>query len=273
MITFPNAKINLGLHITGLRPDGYHEIETIFYPVSIRDALEVIESETTKLNVSGTVSLECRNDDNLVMKAYRLMAANYAFVRPVDIYLKKAIPSGAGLGGGSSDAAFMLKLINDLYECGATSDELEEIAATIGADCPFFIRNKPVLATGMGNIFESTAVSLKGRCLCLVKPPFTVSTKEAYAGTTPRNPSFRLSELPLLPVCEWRNVLKNDFEETVFRRYPEIGEIKAKLYSLGAEYAAMSGSGSAVFGIFAASTESDFATIFPDYFVWKGMSD
>ena len=246
MICFPNAKINLGLHITGKRPDGYHSIETIFYPIPLTDALEAVISKKTSFKQTG-IKLESLPENNLVMKAYSLMEKKYK-VPPLDIYLKKTIPSGAGLGGGSADAAFTLKLINDLYKCNISVDKLEEMASSIGADCPFFIQNKPVIATGTGNIFKPSGVSLKGYTIYVVKPPITISTKEAYSNVKPHKPDFSLEKLPSLPVKEWSNVLKNDFEQGIFEKHPEIGGIKDKLYSLGAEYAAMSGSGSSVFG-------------------------
>ena len=264
MLYFPNAKINLGLYITGKRSDGYHSIETIFYPIPLCDALEAVKSDETSFTQTG-IKLESSPEDNLVMKAYNLMLKKYK-IPPLEIHLKKAIPSGAGLGGGSADAAFMLKLVNCLCECNIKEDKLENIAASIGADCPFFIHNKPVIATGTGNIFKPSTVSLKGYTIYLIKPPVDVSTKEAYSNVKPKKADFSLKGLAAIPVSEWRDVLKNDFEPSVFDKYPVIGNIKDKLYSIGAEYAAMSGSGSAVFGLF----KKTISPIFPDCFVWKG---
>ena len=264
MICFPNAKINLGLHITGKRPDGYHTIETIFYPIPLTDALEAVKSDKTSFKQTG-IKLDSSPKDNLVMKAYGLMSEKYD-IPQLSIYLRKAIPSGAGLGGGSADAAFTLKLLNDLCECDIPEDKLEKMAASIGADCPFFIRNKPVIATGTGNIFKPCDVSLKGYTIYVVKPPVAVSTKEAYSNVKPRKPEFSLDKLSLLPVSEWKDVLINDFEPSIFEKYPVIGEIKDKLYSMGAEYAAMSGSGSSVFGLF----KNTISPKFSDCFVWKG---
>jgi len=264
MICFPNAKINLGLHITGKRSDGYHTIETIFHPIPLTDALEAVKSKKTSFRMSG-LKLDSLPDENLVMKAHRLMSEKYN-LPPLDIYLKKAIPSGAGLGGGSADAAFALKLINELCECNISEEKLEDIASSIGADCPFFIQNKPVIATGTGNIFKSSDISLKGYIIYVVKPPVAVSTKEAYSNIKPQKPVFSLEKLSSIPVNEWRYVLKNDFEPNVFRKYPVIGKIKDKLYSMGAEYAAMSGSGSSVFGLF----KNTIPLKFTDCFVWKG---
>lgn len=265
MICFPNAKINLGLHITAKRSDGYHNIETIFYPIPLRDALEAVKSEKTSFTQSG-IPLDTTSENNLVMKAYRLMSQEIS-VPTVNIYLKKAIPSGAGLGGGSADAAFLLKLLNQLYENPLPESRLIKMAASIGADCPFFIRNTPVIATGTGDIFKDSDVSLKGYTLYIVKPPVSVATKEAYSTVRPQKPTFSLDKLSSCPVHEWKNVLINDFESVLFEKYPLIGEIKNRLYASGAEYASMSGSGSAVFGLF---KDTVLSVGFADCFVWKG---
>jgi 4-diphosphocytidyl-2-C-methyl-D-erythritol kinase len=250
MICFPNAKINLGLHILSKRPDGYHSIETVFYPVNLCDALEIVPAEKgqTALVQSG-IPVDGKPEDNLVMKAYNLLKKEYDLPE-IAIYLRKQIPFGAGLGGGSSDAAFMLKLLNDFAGLQLSFEQLEEYAGRIGADCPFFIRNKPVFAEGIGTVFSPITVSLDKYHLVLVKPSVSVSTKEAYAQVKPRLPNVPLKELIRLPVNEWRNKLINDFEAGIFAQYPEIGEIKQKLYTEGALYASMSGSGSSVFGIF-----------------------
>lgn len=264
MICFPNAKINVGLHITGKRPDGYHSIETLFYPIPLRDALEVVKSDKTSFTQTG-VPLETVPENNLVMKAYDLMAKSHN-VPTLDIYLKKVIPPGAGLGGGSADAAFMLKLLNELCENPASESDLLKMAESIGSDCPFFIRNTPVIASGTGAIFKASEVSLKGYILYVVKPPISISTKEAYSRVKPKKPEFSLDRLASVPVYEWKNVLFNDFEPSVFDKYPLIGEIKKRFYSLGAEYASLSGSGSAVFGLF----KKEVTGSFTDCFVWKG---
>jgi len=265
MICFPNAKINLGLHVTERRPDGYHNIETIFYPIPLRDALEIVPSDKPSFIQTG-IRLNLLPDDNLVMKAMDTLQQNYA-IPPSDIYLHKAIPFGAGLGGGSSDAAFMLMLINDYLQLGLDRQELETVAATLGADCPFFICNTPVIATGTGNMFEPLPLSLKGYMLCIVKPDVSVSTREAYAAVKPAKPPRALREIIVQPVAEWRSILTNDFEPYAFDRYPVIGSIKNELYAQGAVYASMSGSGSAVFGLF----EKDKELYFPEYFTWKGV--
>jgi 4-diphosphocytidyl-2-C-methyl-D-erythritol kinase len=265
MLCFPNAKINLGLHVTGKRPDGYHNIETIFYPVPLNDALEAVRTTDANSFRQTGLRLNSPDEDNLVMKALRLLSEQYN-IPPLEIHLKKTIPPEAGLGGGSADAAFMLKLANDLCDLKITDHQLEKTAASLGADCPFFIRNTPVIATGKGNIFKPASLSLKNYILYIVKPPVTVSTKEAYAAIHPRRPAFRLDGLASLPVAEWKNVLVNDFERSVFETHPVIGEIKDRLYALGAEYASMSGSGSAVFGLFGRTVSPGFH----DCFVWSG---
>ena len=252
MITYPNAKINLGLNIVEKRPDGYHNLETVFYPINLQDALEVnlMEGEEEfSLKVSG-VPIEGEPENNLVVKAYRLLKKDYPDMPAIDIHMYKHIPTGAGLGGGSADAAFMIKLLNEKFKLNLSNEKMEEYAAILGADCAFFIQNKPVFASGIGNIFEPIQLSLKGYYLVLVKPDIFVSTKDAFAHITPMQPTQSLKEIIRMPVETWRATMKNDFEESVFQKFPEIAAIKDKLYDLGAIYASMSGSGSSVFGIF-----------------------
>jgi 4-diphosphocytidyl-2-C-methyl-D-erythritol kinase len=263
MICFPNAKINIGLSVTGKREDGFHNIETLFYPVPLCDALEIIPSDKLSISQYGSL-LPSDPDDNLAVIAYREMLKKYDFP-PVNIFLRKAIPTGAGLGGGSADAAFMLKLIRKLYDIEASDEDLEEIASGIGADCPFFIKNKPVVATGTGNIFSPSDLSLNGYVIYVVKPPVDVSTKEAYSMIKPAEPSLRLEDLSSVPVPEWKDAVKNDFEPVIFDKYPAVKEIKDIMYEKGAEYASMSGSGSAVYGLFKENVSPDF----PECFVWK----
>lgn len=257
MITYPNAKINLGLNIVEKRPDGYHNLETIFYPINLQDALEVTLLEGDKeyeLTLSGT-PIEGNPEDNLVVKAYRLLKEDYPHIAPVDIHMYKHIPTGAGLGGGSADAAFMIKLLNDKFNLGLSIEEMENYAARLGADCAFFIQNKPVFASGIGNIFEPIQLSLKGYFLVLVKPDIFVSTKDAFSLITPKMPVQSLKEIVRMPVETWRATMKNDFENSVFKKFPEIAAIKDKLYDMGAIYASMSGSGSSVYGIFREQVE------------------
>lgn len=252
MITFPNAKINLGLNIIEKRPDGYHNLETIFYPIHLEDALEVVpltgSSQEYDLKISGT-PIECNTEDNLVIKAYRMLQKDFD-IPALHIYMYKHIPMGAGLGGGSSDAAFMIKLLNEKFSLGMSINQMEDYAARLGADCAFFIQDRPVFATGIGNIMTPVELSLKGMYIVLVKPNISISTKEAYSKVNPHHPSQSLTELIKYPIEEWKNIIVNDFESSIFIAHPEIAAIKDKLYDMGAIYASMSGSGSAVYGIF-----------------------
>lgn len=253
MIVFPNIKINLGLSITEKRPDGYHNLETVFYPVALEDALEIRAlPEADKKITLHQYGMEITGnpEDNLVAKAYPLLDKEF-HLPPVEIHLYKHIPSGAGLGGGSSDAAFMLKLLNGHFHLNLSEEQLEIYAATLGADCAFFIKNKPVYAEGIGNIFSPIELSLKGYQIMIVKPDVFVSTREAFANIHPHHPEYPVKEVIRRPVAEWKDTLINDFEASVFPQHPVIGEIKKELYNQGALYASMSGSGSSVFGLFA----------------------
>lgn len=258
MITFPHAKINIGLQVTERRPDGYHNLDTVFYPIPVNDALEVIVHEGAdydcRLHLSG-VEIEGDTDNNLVVRAYRLLAADYA-LPPVDVYLHKHIPTGAGLGGGSADASFMLRMLNEMFALGISTEQLEAYATKLGADCPFFITSTPVYATGIGNEFHPIALDLGGLYLVVVKPDVFVSTKEAYSMVKPEKPAVTLDEKIARPIAEWRDTISNDFEKGIFALHPELEGIKSKLYELGALYAAMSGSGSALFGLFEAPVDN-----------------
>ena len=273
MIAFPNIKINLGLSITEKRLDGYHNLETVFYPVALEDALEIrTSSETEKKIILHQYGMEIAGnpEDNLVAKAYSLLDKEF-HLPPVEIHLYKHIPSGAGLGGGSADAAFMLKLLNNKFELGLPDDTLEEYAAKLGADCAFFIKNRPTYAEGIGNIFSPLPLSLKGYRIWLVKPDIFVSTRDAFAKIKPHHPEMSLKEIAQLPVEEWNGRMVNDFEESVFPQFPAIGEIKEEMYRQGAVYASMSGSGSSVYGLFkedAVLPEVDFGE---KTFVYKGQ--
>ncbi len=259
MIAFPNAKINLGLDITDRRPDGYHNLVTVFYPVAWRDILEIVPSASgaDTLNVSGR-GCDCPPEKNLVMKAVRTLRS-ICDIPPVDIYLRKVIPDGAGLGGGSSDAAFTLRMLRDMYNSGLSDDTLAEVASGIGADCPFFIYNRPMGATGIGNRLEPIEIpALRDKWIAVVKPPVSVSTKEAYAAVRPAAPTIDLREIVSRePLSRWQGVVKNDFEPSVFPAFPIIAEVKQRLYDLGAVYASMSGSGASVFAIFDNDSLSD----------------
>ena len=254
MITFPNAKINLGLHITEKRSDGYHNLETVFYPIPLEDALEVhpLPNTTKEPFVLRTSGIEVAGNaaDNLVVKAYLLLRDRFQ-LPPIDIQLFKHIPSGAGLGGGSADAAFMLKLLNDRFALNLTIAEMEDYAATLGADCAFFVRNQPTFATGIGNLFSPIQLSLTGYQLLVIKPDVFVSTREAFAQIKPHQPIHPLREVIAQPISNWKELLVNDFEASVFPQHPTIQKVKEMLYEQGAIYASMSGSGSSLFGLFA----------------------
>ncbi|MDE6652636.1 MAG: 4-(cytidine 5'-diphospho)-2-C-methyl-D-erythritol kinase, partial [Paramuribaculum sp.] len=244
MIVFPNAKINIGLNIIEKRPDGYHNIESVMYPVPWTDILEIVPASgtETRLTTSGR-AVACPPEKNLVMKAFRALDKRVP-LPPVDIFLHKVIPDGAGLGGGSSDAAFTLSLLNDLFNLDLTKDFLAETAAEIGADCPFFIYNRPMLATGTGTDLSEINFSLKGYRIVIVKPPVSVPTAKAYAGVVPMPATSSILELigAFYPEI-WTDKVVNDFEKSVFAEFPEIGMIKDTLYNIGAFYASMSGSG------------------------------
>jgi 4-diphosphocytidyl-2-C-methyl-D-erythritol kinase len=248
MIAFPNAKINIGLNIISRREDGYHNLETIFYPVRIKDALEVVEADTFHFSSTG-LTIPGNPEDNLCLKAYRLMSGDRS-IPPIHLHLHKNIPIGGGLGGGSADAAFFIRVLNDKFQLNLNKQELMNYAVQIGSDCAFFISNTPAFACGKGEQLTDIALDLSGYFIILVKPPFHVSTAEAYRNIKPHMPSRSLKELIGLPPEQWKEHIINDFETSVFEKYPGIGQIKTALYEAGAIYAAMSGSGSSVYGIF-----------------------
>lgn len=270
MICFPNAKINLGLNIVSKRSDGYHNLETIFYPIAIKDALEIIvrADQTNDSFVEAGIKVDTSPDSNLVMKALKLMRTKYRFPS-VEVHLLKKIPFGAGLGGGSADASFMLKLLNKTFSLGATDQQLAALAVQLGADCPFFIYNKPVFATGIGEVFEDIELSLADYYFVLINPAIHVSTKDAFAEIKPTQTQTSLKEIVKKPVTAWKGLMVNDFEQSVFSKYPLIGDIKQDLYNMGAVYASMTGSGSSVFGIFKEEVK-DVQSFYPDYFTWIG---
>lgn len=260
MILFPNAKINLGLDILRKRPDGYHDIETVMIPIGWRDILEIVpaKGDVTTLTVTGR-EVNCPPEKNLVMRAYRALS-EVVELPPVDIYLRKIIPDGAGMGGGSADASFTLRGLNELFALDLSDETLAETAATLGADCPFFIYNRPMLCTGTGTDMQPIDIDLTGFTLAIVKPPVSVPTADAYRHTVPALPATPLSEAIRRPVSEWTGVVKNDFEPSVFPAYPKVEEIKSQLTEAGAVYASMSGSGSAVYGLFEGDILADSLT-------------
>ena len=252
MVVFPNAKINLGLFVTEKRPNGFHNIETVFIPVpGFNDVLEVIDNSGNgeDLFTASGIQVVENHEDNLVFKALQLLRKDHA-IPPLKIHLHKNIPAGAGLGGGSANAAFMLKLLNEQYNLGITKEDLEKLASQLGADCAFFIRNHPVAARGTGNIFSPIELSLSDLWMQIVIPPVGLSTPEAYRNITPKFPAETIENILKEPMVVWQKKLTNDFEINAFSKYPELKRIKSLLYEGGALYAAMSGSGSAIFGIF-----------------------
>lgn len=253
MIAYPHAKINLGLNVVEKRNDGYHNLETVFYPVQWCDIMEVIpgpnHSKGIEVHMSG-LPVAGKHADNLCVKAYELMKNSFP-VRSVKLYLHKQIPMGAGLGGGSSDAAFFVKMMNGLFTLKLSSEEMQSLVKKIGADCAFFIEGAPVYAEGRGDEFFPVDVSLKGYHIIVAHPGIHVSTPEAFANIIPAKPEMNCRDVVVkYPVPEWKNILVNDFEKTVFAKYPEIGQLKQQMYDAGAVYASMSGSGSAVYGLF-----------------------
>lgn len=266
MISFVNAKINIGLNIVGKRDDGYHLLESVFYPVGVYNGLpdnptpfpDILEitfsNDNDKFIFSGN-AINCPVEQNLVVKALRVFRARLQSktmeARPVNIHLEKNIPDGAGLGGGSADASFTLQTLNQLYSGPFSRAELSEMAETLGADCPFFISNTPALIKGIGERIYSTTLNLAGYWCIIVKPPVYISTKEAFAGVKPTKPTESVEIITAHPIEKWvEKGLKNDFEKHIFEIYPELSALKEEIWSLGADYASMSGSGSSIFGIF-----------------------
>ncbi|MDP4266571.1 MAG: 4-(cytidine 5'-diphospho)-2-C-methyl-D-erythritol kinase [Bacteroidota bacterium] len=270
MLVYPNCKINFGLYITDKRSDGFHNLQTVFYPVNLCDTLEVNEipdsGDKVKFTQTG-IALDCDNKSNICIKAYDLLNSDFN-LPPVTIRLHKNIPSGAGLGGGSSDAAYTLKCLNLIFNLGLTDENLENYAKKLGSDCAFFIRNKPVYATGRGDQFINIELSsLKDLHIVIIKPKVHISTIEAYKNIKPSIPTVSLREQIKKPVEVWKSTIGNDFENYVFTKHPEVENIKKFLYSKGAIFASMSGSGSAVFGIFKKlplNLNTD-----PSIFIWK----
>lgn len=260
MLCFPNCKINIGLYVTNKRADGYHDLETVFYPLSasavgdnylpLRDVLEVIPAAKSEMTLTGRrVAGDAQN--NLVWKAYQLLQRDFADkIPPLHIYLHKVIPMGAGLGGGSADGSFMLRLLNDYCALQLSKETLADYALQLGSDCPIFIYNTPMFATGRGEKMTAVPLDVSGYSVQLICPHVHVSTAEAFATLTPARPPFDLRKLHELPIAEWKNKIGNDFEKTVFRQHPELASIKQQLYDQRAVYASMTGTGSAVYGIF-----------------------
>lgn len=263
MISFPNAKINIGLYITEKRNDGFHNLETIMYPVPVTDALEFVESDSLKFESSG-LHIDGDPEQNLVLKAYRQLKMKFD-LPPIHIHLHKNIPMGAGLGGGSADGAFMLKMLNDHFNLNLLNDELEKYASELGSDCAFFINNEPAFAHGRGELFETIDFRFSEIYILLVKPPFGVPTKVAYSNVIPQKSRLSLKALIDFPLNQWKTNIKNQFEKTIFPAYPEIEDMKKQMYDMGASFASMTGSGSAVYGLFR-SNPTRFINQFPEQY-------
>ncbi len=272
MVLFPNCKINLGLRITGKRADGYHEVETVFCPVTLRDALEIILPQPVKksgqtgfeLFLSGR-NIPGESKDNLCQKAWELIRNDFPDLPPVQFHLLKAIPSGAGLGGGSSDAAFALRLLDKKTGLKLTREELHYYALKLGSDCPFFLVNQPCIATGRGEILSPVTLPIDHHQVVLVSPGIHISTAWAFSQVRPRENPMPLKHILSQPVEQWKEQLYNDFEQPVFEKYPQLRIIKETLYAEGASYASLTGTGSCVYGLFPASQTPDLRTLESDY--------
>ena len=269
MITYPNAKINIGLRVVRRREDGFHDLESGFVPVPWCDILEIVPGEDFQFGTSG-VAIPGEAESNLCVKAYTLLAQDVE-LPPVQMHLHKIIPIGAGLGGGSADGAFALKALNELFALMLDEAVLAAYAAQLGSDCPFFIVNQPAMAYGTGDRLEPLALDVSGKTVVLVKPPVFVATADAYRSIVPQPPSDSLKEmLETMPMADWKDRVVNDFERTVFAQYPELADIKAALYQQGATYASMSGSGSTLYGLFEQPPAS-LADAFPQCEVYQAV--
>jgi 4-diphosphocytidyl-2-C-methyl-D-erythritol kinase len=270
MVVFPKCKINLGLNVVEKRRDGFHNIETCFFPLAWTDVLEAIPADNFSFQASG-LSIPGEEKNNLCLQAFDLLKADFD-IQPVAVYLHKIIPMGAGLGGGSSDAARMLLLLNNLCALGLDTEALKAYATKLGSDCSFFLYERPMLGSGRGDTLENISCDLRGKFIVVVKPPVHVSTAEAYSGILPKRSAISVRDIiENYNLTEWRHYLKNDFEESVFQKFPEIGQIKKQLYEANAVYASMSGSGSAVFAIF--NEPVDLKNSFPSCNYWSGSID
>lgn len=269
MVIFPNAKINIGLNILQKRADGYHDIETLFYPIGMKDALEYVENGGNELNFTCSgLNLDIEPELNMVIKAYRMLQ-DECTLPGLNIHLHKVIPSGAGLGGGSSDAAFFMKSLNDHLELNISGERLKSLARRLGADCPFFLDNKPAFATGTGDILSQADISLEGYFLLLIKPHFGVDTKTAYSGVVSKPFPYNFKEILCGEMNGWKEKIKNDFEPSLFLRFPELALLKNTLSEMSPAYLSMSGSGSSVYAIFERDQAVDPNDFSPGSFIWK----
>jgi 4-diphosphocytidyl-2-C-methyl-D-erythritol kinase len=273
VLTFPNAKLNLGLYVTAKRPDGYHALETVFLPLPWTDALEVLPAPKGQVGTSLALTGRPIPGDvatNLCIKAYELLKADFPALPFAQLHLHKIVPIGAGLGGGSADAAFALRAIADVFELPLSGEQLAGYARRLGADCAFFIENKPCLALERGDVFEPISLDLRGTPCVVVYPGLHISTAQAFAGIVPQAPKIPLREALGQPLATWRDTVRNDFEASLAPTYPVLADIKAQLYAAGAAYASLSGSGSAVYGLFPGAAEAPAPDWPSEYLVWRG---
>ncbi|GGF21034.1 4-(cytidine 5'-diphospho)-2-C-methyl-D-erythritol kinase [Hymenobacter cavernae] len=269
MLVFPNAKLNLGLYITSQRPDGFRNLESVFVPLPWCDALEILPAATNDLTLSG-IPIPGDPATNLCWRAYELLKADFN-LPPVQMHLHKTVPIGAGLGGGSGDAAFALRALTELFELNLTPETLEDYARRLGSDCAFFIQNKPVFAYEKGDVFEPIDLVLTGMACKVIYPDLHISTAEAYARVKPQAPRHDLRQSLAQPIEQWRSLISNDFEDALAPHYPLLGELKQALYDAGASYASLSGSGSAVYGLFPGRENLPQLLLPEAYQVWDGI--
>ncbi len=273
MLVFPNAKLNLGLYVTGRRPDGFHTLESVFLPLPWADVLEVLPAEAgqpTSITLTGR-PIPGAPATNLCVRAYELLQADFPQLPPAQLYLHKIVPIGAGLGGGSADAAFALRATNDLFGLNISPENLADYARRLGSDCAFFIRNQPVLAVGKGDVFEEISLNVSGTGCVVVYPNLHISTAEAYARMVPQPPPHALREALAQPMSTWRDTVRNDFETALAPGYPVLADIKQQLYAAGATYVSLSGSGSAVYGLWEGG-EAPAGMSWPaEFTVWQGV--
>ena len=266
MVVFPNAKINLGLRITSKRPDGYHNLDTVFYPIELRDVLEVLKvpnNHGASIVITGK-EIQGPAEKNLCLKAYQLIKEDHPEISGIQIHLHKHIPLGAGMGGGSSDGASMVRLLNSLFNLGLSEEKMSKYALKLGSDCPIFIKNKPCYATGRGELLEEINIDFSKYYLLIVSPGIHVSTADAFEKIIPNTSIKTCKEIVQIPIEKWKDHLINDFEKTVCESHPILKSIKEKLYNMGAIYASMTGTGSTLFGIF--KEKPDYENVFDEQF-------
>ncbi|MCS6820546.1 MAG: 4-(cytidine 5'-diphospho)-2-C-methyl-D-erythritol kinase [Microscillaceae bacterium] len=269
MVTFPNAKINIGLQILRKRPDGYHDLASCFYPVACHDILEILPAQMPEFQTSG-IPIPQDGKPNICQRAYQLLAQDFR-LPPVYMHLYKNLPIGAGLGGGSADAAFTLKMLNEIFELHLPVEKLQNYARQLGSDCAFFIENQPKYCTQKGDHFQDITLSLKGKQIVIIYPNLHISTAEAYQNIIPNDKVTPLYQLLQQPIHTWKDCITNDFESPLFAKYPLLAQIKQTLYANHAIYASLTGSGSAIFGIFEKQNFTSLKRLFPThYWIWEG---